>query len=277
MLLGIYIFLNLFLKRNKYLRYGRVIIKKEIIFTFVIIYLLSNIYINLLEKRYNSFYNRSTVFNENATVITDAKESNYKYIYEIELDTKQKLLLYVSKNTRLAYGDYIKISGEYVKPSTQRNYRGFDYKEYLKSKEIYGIVKSKDVIVIQKDKIKGILGLANKVKNIIKNKIKSCFDNETASILIGILIGDTSGISIEEKELFRKGSLAHILAVSRNACKLYYGNYYICIRKSKAWQKKNLYFYIYNYIFLYVCYRFYAICSASMYNGNNCPICKSFI
>ena len=235
MLLGIYIFFNLFLRRNKYVRYGKVILKKEIIFIFVIIYILSNIYVNLLEKRYNSFYKRGTAFNETAIVISDARESDYKYIYEIKLDTNQKILLYVSKNTILTYGDYIKINGEYIEPSTQRNYKGFDYKEYLKSKEIYGIVNSQEVTVLQKDKINRISKLANKAKNIIKNRVNSSFDIETAEILTGILIGDTNSISIEEKELFRKGSLSHVLAVSRYACELYYDNSCLCIRKSKTW------------------------------------------
>lgn len=181
----------------------------------------------MLEKRYNSFYNRNTEFNENAVVISEAKETNYKYMYEIRLNTNHRLFLYVNKNIILKYGDYIKIIGEYVVPSTQRNYKGFNYKEFLKSKKIYGIVNANEITVLEENKIKGIYKFANIVKGTIKNKIIDSFYDKTANILIGILIGDTNYISIEEKEMFRRANLAHILAVSRNTYKFYYNN--ICI------------------------------------------------
>ena len=42
---------------------------------------------------------------------------------------------------KLAYGNKIIFTGKYEEPADRRNYKGFSYKEYLKTEGIYGIVK----------------------------------------------------------------------------------------------------------------------------------------
>ena len=220
----LYIFLLIAFKRSKYVRYANIFIKKNTICIFIIIYFLSGLYAFMIENRYNLFYMREPTVLEEAVVISEKKETQYNYVYEVKLIANQKLLLNVSKkskNSKLEFGDYILINGEYIKPEEERNYGGFSYRLYLKSKGIYGTIYAKDIDILKKDSIKGISKFANEIKLFIKNKIKTCFNNETGSILIGILIGDTSDISQENKQIFKDGSLAHILAVSRNACKLY--------------------------------------------------------
>lgn len=110
----------------------------------------------------------------------------------------------------------IEVDGEYIIPSEARNYKGFDYREYLKSKKIYGTIKNsnKNIKVIKEDNIGIVLKLSNNIRNYIINTSNKLLPEKTSSLLVGILIGDKSGISEEIIEDFKISNLSHMLAVS---------------------------------------------------------------
>lgn len=110
----------------------------------------------------------------------------------------------------------IEADGEYIIPSEARNYKGFDYREYLKSKKIYGTIKNsnKNIKVIKEDNIGIVLKLSNNIRNYIINTSNKLLPEKTSSLLVGILIGDKSGISEEIIEGFKISNLSHMLAVS---------------------------------------------------------------
>jgi len=148
-----------FVKSSKYRHYIKVFLKREIVLTFLFGCLLSTTRIAYLERQYSYFYKRKKEMTCYATIISNPKEDTYSYEYQVQLDTKQKLLLKVSKrekNDLLEYGDYIYLQGDYSKPSIQRNYKGFDYSLYLKSRGIYGTIltESWQIKVIKKDSIR---------------------------------------------------------------------------------------------------------------------------
>ena len=74
------------------------------------------------------------------------------------------------ENEILNFGDIINFNGEYTKPNTTRNHKGFNYSNYLKSKKIYGTVKANNVNIISKNNI-NILKIGNEIKNKINNNI----------------------------------------------------------------------------------------------------------
>ena len=143
-------------------------------------------------------------------------------MYTIEIKSgeykKKKFYLYVKKNEKekLKYGDLIEINGEYEEPSEARNYKGFNYKEYLKTKKIYGSIKvdSSNVEIIKENKLNLILILSNKVRNYIVDESNNLLPQETSSLLVGILIGDKSQISEDIIQNFKISNLSHMLSVS---------------------------------------------------------------
>jgi predicted membrane metal-binding protein len=69
---------------------------------------------------------------------------------------------------------------------------GFDYKQYLKTKGIYGIVQvSEKAEVLKKKQANTVLMYANKAKNSILNKVNIFLNNKTAGLMNGILLGYT--------------------------------------------------------------------------------------
>ena len=85
----------------------------------------------------------------------------------------------------------IEADGEYIIPSEARNYKGFDYREYLKSKKIYGTIKNsnKNIKIIKENNINIVMKLSNNIRNYIINTSNKLLPEKTSSLLVGILIG----------------------------------------------------------------------------------------
>ncbi|MBQ2916991.1 MAG: DNA internalization-related competence protein ComEC/Rec2 [Clostridia bacterium] len=140
------------------------------------------------------------------------------YIIKIESGEYRgkRFYLYTNKNNILKYGDLIEIDGEYIIPSKARNYKGFDYREYLKTKKIYGSIKTENnqIRIIERNKLNPILMFSNKVRSYIVDASNELVSQRTSGLLAGILLGDKSGISEETIENFKISNLSHMLSVS---------------------------------------------------------------
>ena len=205
-----------------------------------IVFSLGTLYMHTLNNYYDEKYEELESLNGSyctAIVVSEGEEKDYKDVYEIEIKGIKLLLnLKKSKNKslqnkenrylsnknsknssfKLKYGDKIEFYLEYEKPSTARNYMGFDYSNYLKTKKIFGTVnlKEEDVEIISHDNSNIILRKIYKLRNLMKTKIEKLLPKETSGLCLGMLIGETSGIEENMQENFRDSNLSHILAVS---------------------------------------------------------------
>lgn len=157
------------------------------------------------------------------TIVSDPQEKEYKTKYILKIDTinsdkkykNTKVILYTKKEKEtLKYGDKIELVGNFKLAQERRNPEGFDYRFYLKTKKIYGIVTTKNTKKLKENNANIISMIANKTANVIKNQSKKLLKNKEACLLIGLLIGDTDEIDEETKEDFRNSNLTHMLAVS---------------------------------------------------------------
>ena len=157
------------------------------------------------------------------TIVSDPQEKEYKTKYILKIDTinsnkkykNTKVILYTKKGKEtLKYGDKIELVGNFKLAQERRNPGGFDYRFYLKTKKIYGIVTTKNTKKLKENNVNIISMIANKTANVIKNQSKKLLKNKEACLLIGLLIGDTDEIDEETKEDFRNSNLTHMLAVS---------------------------------------------------------------
>ena len=156
------------------------------------------------------------------TIISVNKESSYYNNYVVEIkEKKSNILLKVKKNKykkniKLEYGDLIYITGNIEKPAIKRNYKGFDYSKYLQTKNIYAICKSNadEIQIIKKNSLSVYNMWINKLQNKLKENLGKVLPNETASVAVALLLGDTSMINDKQKNTFSNASLSHILAIS---------------------------------------------------------------
>lgn len=212
-------------KKHRWLK--RICSKRDIILM-VISYLVFYIQIIGLENSFEQKYqNIQGEIEGIGTIVSNPIEKEYQTSYTIKVKRlngtsacqNTKILLKVKKdnNTKeYSYGNEIAFKGEWKEPSRARNEGGFDYKQYLKTKKIYGMVETQSsAITIRKENaINGILKLANVVQHKIKNKANELLEEEQASVLVALLIGNKEGLEEEVQEAFRMSNLSHMLAVS---------------------------------------------------------------
>ena len=225
---------------HRYFKYLKIIINAKIL---LIIFLSSfisyNIVISKNQKReilQNQFQSQSE-FIQTGTIVSTQIIEEYKirYIFEVKYSTFKNYRFYIdiknnsndlntkslekfqNKNiSNLEFGDKVKIKGEFIKPENQRNYKGFDYNNYLKQKDILGIIEVQELEKINQNKSlkNNFINLVNNYVQSLKNKAYQILPEEIASLFIGIVFGDRSMIDEETVQNFNASSLSHILAVS---------------------------------------------------------------
>ena len=210
---------------RRYFRYVKLIFNLKTIILIIIFSLISNFIVINLNKKYERLYSDfEDEINITATVVSREKEKSYKYIYRIKVESINEndkfkntyLMLNINKklNIKLDYGDKVEITGTFKEPETQRNYKGFNYKSYLKTVKVYGSIDTTCIKVIKKDNVNVISLMSNKLFIYSKHKIENLFSKDSGNILIGIIFGDTTGIAEDIKESFKISNISHILAVS---------------------------------------------------------------
>lgn len=177
-------------------------------------------HIKALERNYeNKILNIPVELNARVLVLSDGIDKEYKYTYLVEvIGTDIKLNMNLNKNKSKQnipkFGDIVEISAIYELPKTARNYKGFDYKNYLKTKKIHGSIECKEYNVLQSNKESKINTAIHAVQNNLKGNIQKILEKEQGALCVGILIGDRENISSETEDNFKNSNLTHMLAVS---------------------------------------------------------------
>lgn len=118
-------------------------------------------------------------------------------------------------------GRLLIIRGALQKPSAARNPNCFDYKVYLKTLDIGMLMSTKaswvKIAVNEKEFDNArywITNVLSKAKCCFSEELKRIVPEENATLIMGMLFGDTNGIEEETLIAFQKNSTAHILSVS---------------------------------------------------------------
>ena len=145
---------------KRYLRYIKIYLNSKVIILVIISSIISNTIVIFQNKNYEKIYNKLSIqenLNLTGIIISEKQEKQYYNKYKIKVNyNNQKLRFYITtkKDIELEYGDKITFSGSYTQPETQRNYKGFDYSEYLKQLKIYGTIKCNEVKKIKSKLLK---------------------------------------------------------------------------------------------------------------------------
>ena len=205
---------------KRYFRYVKIFINSKVILLIVITSLISNTLILIKNQRYEKMYTLlSSKENIKLTgiVISNKEEKQYYNKYKIEAKIQNKnfrFYIMTDKKINLEYGDKIKLNGEYKRPEVQRNYKGFDYSKYLKQLKIYGTIKCSKIEVLDKKQANKMFQISNQMVTKVIDNTKNILDEETSSILLGLVLGYKTDIDETTQENFKNASMAHVLAVS---------------------------------------------------------------
>lgn len=212
------------LSLKRYVRYLKIFINSKVILCIIIFSIISNSIIIFQNKKYENLYKDVENVSGEAIVISNKKEKEYEDVYKIKIIkinkrskyTNTNLYLKVPKKQRveLKYGNKISFKGSFLEPTTSRNEKGFDYKEYLKTKGIYGSIKAEEIKVKKENAYNPFLQYISKISIKIEENMKKVMDKKTSALMDGILLGNKEYIEEEIIEGFRITNLSHILAVS---------------------------------------------------------------
>ena len=224
----IYLIIN---KKTKNI-YFKFYLKKSIILILIITSIISNTITLINNKKYETLYFGLEEIKVKGIIINNGIEKNNKIIYKIKVkeiegvgvgprttrkykNTNLYLNINKKQKIKLNYGDLIQVEGTYKKTETQKNYKGFNYKEYLKTLKIYGTISTKNKIeIIKKEKINKLFLYSNKLNLKIQKNIKNILPEKQADLLIGIILGNKNNIDEEIINNFKTSNISHLLAVS---------------------------------------------------------------
>lgn len=222
--------LGRFLYRS--LRYLKKYISKTVLIIFSIFLIIGFLLLTFKAERFQDFiYDMNLLENKDikvyAIVVGDKEEKEYSDMYKVKIQSINNksyynTYCYIKFNKKdkveIKYGDLIYFEGEFQEAEDSSNYKGFSYKEYLKTINVYGTFKvSKNKLkVMGENALNSIYMLSNKVKNSFETQLDKLYgnNNEEKALLKGILIGEVEEITEEQTENFKITSLSHILAVS---------------------------------------------------------------
>lgn len=235
--------------------------------------IISNQYIIYLNNKYNTLYNEVQKAEIIATIESEPIEKEYNITYKIKVqkvnnNEKYKntyLILQVKKqeeNKTYKYGSLVKINGELKPPMEQRNYKGFDYKEYLKTQKTYGTISASqnNIKTLKENSISYVFLLANQTREKIIQISYKILPEKTANLFTGILIGYKDYIQEDIIENFKISSLSHILAVSGAHISYLIIRNSINVSKNTSSKAKSKYNYNNINYSIYVYNRIYTIC-----------------
>lgn len=188
------------------------ITKNKKIIVILICLIISIGYVSILENKYSKISDMP--IKEMVTITSDIQEKEYKKVCTAKIVKSNKKILINIKMSQnipsIKYGDSLYIEGEFKQPEEARNYKGYNYKQYLKTKKIIGTVKLEKAKILKSSNGSFI----HNIQKYIKDTINGTLTDEEGNLLLAILLGDKDKLSEDIQESFKTSNLSHMLAVS---------------------------------------------------------------
>ena len=179
----------------------------------IIASIISNTIVSIKENEYDSKLANIENIKCNCKVVSNkiSGDNIDKYVVKV-IDGKLKnsrFYITTDKKIHLQYGNEILLEGEVKKPTEEKNYKGFNYKQYLKTLNIIATIKASNIEIIKTKTF-----FINDVFLKIRDNIYKTYNIDTQGLISGILIGDKENITDKLKEQFSESNISHVLAIS---------------------------------------------------------------
>lgn len=120
-----------------------------------------------------------------------------------------RVLIYADRTSDIRYGDEIQAFGILRTPPTLDD---FDYRNYLSRQKIFSLMPGADVQIVSSGT--GVYATLFDLKEDARKLITSSLPEPHASLLVGILLGNDSGLSSDVEEAFIATGTSHVIAIS---------------------------------------------------------------
>ncbi|MBQ8043462.1 MAG: DNA internalization-related competence protein ComEC/Rec2 [Clostridia bacterium] len=201
--------------------------KKKYFIFFILLILLILIKGYLFSSKYtaDNAKNEYVLFIESLKSKSDTKvaynvkilNTNDKFILNILDNSYNNIQTNLTKYSNYKYGDVIKVKGKISIPENLNNPGEFNYKLYLYSNNIHGLINTYEVpkqISYNKNFIQNIYSKVYMFKEHVKNIIKSSMEETNANLAMSMIYGDTTDLDESIKEDFEEVGVSHLMSVS---------------------------------------------------------------
>ncbi len=110
------------------------------------------------------------------------------------------------KDLDLSFHDTVLVTGVIEPLSRARNFYLFDYQKYGKSKNMYFQIEIDSIQILKKNK-----NIFYKIRTFLQKRIDSFSSND---YLLAMILGDSSKISEQAMESYRKNGISHLFSIS---------------------------------------------------------------
>ncbi|PJF28247.1 MAG: hypothetical protein CUN53_01040, partial [Phototrophicales bacterium] len=121
------------------------------------------------------------------------------------------VLIHYPLHLDLGLGDRVQVTGILIDPGVIDT---FSYRDYLARFGVYALMRSAAVERVEQGANPGLAGWLTQLRRESRSKIVAALPNPAASLLIGMVLGDESGIAPEIESAFNDTGAAHVIAIS---------------------------------------------------------------
>jgi competence protein ComEC len=161
------------------------------------------------ELRIGEYFNKEVNLEGRVVDEPDVRDTNTKLMIEAGPLAEESAFILVTVNKYPEYrkGDELKIEGVLQEPAV---FQDFDYKEYLRNKQILGVIYYPQAEILSRERTSGLLVIKNK----LRDNIYSSMPALEASILGALILGDKNRIADYFKQKLNTAGIRHLTAVS---------------------------------------------------------------
>lgn len=175
-----------------------------------------------VEDEYNKDYTLfieglKSISNEKVSYYVTIKDKEDKFILNIYNDKYKKenneLLQYLDFN----YGDVVKVKGKIKIPKKLNNPGEFNYKLYLYSNNIHGLINTYDEVekvAYTKNIFENMFSKIYEFKSYINKVILASMEEKNAETAMALIYGDRTELDENIKEDFENLGVSHLMSVS---------------------------------------------------------------
>lgn len=227
--------------------------RMKLISLFLLVTLLGSAYFFLAENRSDpleAMAGKTCTVEGRIITIQKKDEDSYKML--ITAENAGKRLAEVKgtiENPEDAIGKWAVMDGIVVLPSERRNPNLFDYRLYLKTKDVRIMIQTDSGHITLSQGNSSILSSSvAHLKYGFLHKLEKTMSPEAFGLMAGMLFGDRSFLGEETYEMFQKNGIAHILSVSG----IHVGIVYLYISRLLGSRKtRSFYFFTAAGLFFY--------------------------
>ena len=136
-------------------------------------------------------------------IVTDIKYENGNTYLEVK--GKEKVIVNYYDHKEVELGTKVSLIGNFKLPNNNSNFNLFNYRKYLRSKNIYYIFEAKEINIINNN-----INLFYKIKNQLLKRINNSINHD---YLLLFLLGENS-LDSEIKNSYKINGISHLFAIS---------------------------------------------------------------